>query len=83
LLDCTYLSTKLDILLNTKKFKELLDEIGEKSEAEKKIFIENINALRNSVFHPRDYLKEKEWNEINEIYKKIEILIKKIEILLE
>ena len=83
LLDCTYLSTKLDVLSNTEVFHELLNEIGKKSEDDKDLFIKDVNELRNSVFHPRDYLKEKRWNAINEIYEKIELLIKKFEALLK
>ena len=83
LLDCTYLSTKLDVLSNTEVFHDLLNQIGEKSDEDKDYLLKNVKDLRNSVFHPRDYLKEKGWNDINQIYKKIEMLIKKIEALLK
>lgn len=83
LLDCTYLSTKLDVLSNTEVFHDLLNEIGKKSEEDKDCFIKDVNDLRNSVFHPRDYLKEKNWKVINDIYVKIELLIKKFEVLVK
>ncbi|MBD3212113.1 MAG: hypothetical protein GF311_05830 [Candidatus Lokiarchaeota archaeon] len=56
MLECLLFSTKLDILFNTQTFIDFLNDIGIIEDVDKTDLKENINNLRNSVVHPRDYL---------------------------